>query len=103
MKTIKKLKQTLKKNAHYIRELKSKRKESQNGYVDGLGQAQMEYRIGQIAYCLIRGRTPEQIENKHRDDDQGYVEARKYAWKEAEKLKARLEEEIANETLCLGS
>ena len=102
MKTLKKLKQTLKKNAGYIRELKAKRKESQYGYVPELGRAQMEYRIGHIAYCLLRGRTPEQIENKHREAED-YKCWTKYAWKEAEKLKARLEEEIVNETLCPGT
>lgn len=102
MKTLKKLKHTLKKNAEYIRELKAKRKESQNGYVWGLGKAQNEYRIGHIAYCLLRGRTPEQIEPTHRDDE-GYRQNTKYVWKEAEKLKARLEEEIVDETICPGA
>lgn len=61
-----KMKAELKVLATEIRTLKSKRKELK-GYVPGLGQAQYEFRANHIAYCMLRGRTLEQIEPKLRD------------------------------------
>lgn len=49
-----------------IRTLKSKRKELK-GYVPGLESSQITYRVNHIAYCMLRGRTIEQIEPKLRD------------------------------------
>ena len=62
-----KLKNELKTIAVEIRELKSKRKGSPNGVVPGLGSEQQDFRIKHIAYCMFRGKSYEQIENKHRD------------------------------------
>lgn len=99
MKILKNLKHTLKKNAEYIRELKSQRKVVEHGYVPDLERAQHEFRIGHIAYCLLRGRTPEQIESRHKEDyDSQYW--RKRAWEEAYKLKTHLEKEMVDETIC---
>lgn len=61
-----KMKAELKVLATEIRTLKSKRKELK-GYVPGLGQAQYLFRANHIAYCMLRGRTLEQIEPKLRD------------------------------------
>lgn len=56
-----------------IRNLKSKRKKHK-GNVPGLSTAQYYYRVNHIAYCLLRGRTLEQIEPKLRDPN-GYHHA----------------------------
>lgn len=61
-----KMKADLKLLAKEIRSLKSKRKELK-GYVPGLENAQFQFRAGHIAYCMLRGRTLEQIEPKLRD------------------------------------
>ncbi len=77
-----KLKAELKVLALEIRQLKSTRKQCQYGHVSGLGSHQHEFRYKHIAYCLLRGRTLEQIENKIRDpNDWGYVDSRKQAAK----------------------
>jgi hypothetical protein len=99
-KKLKSLKDTLKKNAHRIKELKALRKSSEFGYVHGLDSAQFDYRVGHIAYSLLRGRTPEQIESNHRPEKEY---ERKWAWDKATKLKLRIEEEIADEALCPGA
>lgn len=62
-----KMKADLKVLALQIRQLKSTRKQHRNGSVPGLGTAQSDFRIKHIAYCLLRGRTMEQIEPKLRD------------------------------------
>lgn len=61
-----KMKAELKVLAVEIRAFKSKRKELK-GYVPGLGGAQWDFRTKHIAYCLLRGRTIEQIEPKVRN------------------------------------
>lgn len=61
---LKKMKAELKVQALEIRKLKSTRKECANGYVSGLESARYDYRAKHIAYCLLRGRTLEQIEPK---------------------------------------
>jgi hypothetical protein len=63
-----KLKTDLKALATEIRSLKSKRKELR-GYVPGLENAQEAFRSGHIAYCILRGKTLEQIEPKLRHPD----------------------------------
>lgn len=74
-----KMKAELKVLATEIRTLKSKRKELK-GYVPGLAGTQHEFRYKHIAYCLLRGRTLEQIESKVRDvNDWGYNDSRKQA------------------------
>ena len=62
-----KLKLELKTLALEIRSLKSQRKSFSSGYVPGLISKQYNYRHMHIAYCLMRGRTIEQIENKVRE------------------------------------
>ena len=64
MKTIKVLKSELKTLAKEIKALKATRKTQPNGLVRGLSSDRNAYRIQHIAYCLARGRTMEQIENK---------------------------------------
>ncbi len=63
------LKQELKELAASIREAKSKRKSSSNGYVHGLCYDRNTYRHKHIAYCLLRGRSIEQIEQSNRPDN----------------------------------
>jgi len=62
MKKIKELKLKLKSLAVEIRELKATRKQCEFGYVPGLEAARERFRINHIAYCLLRGRTMDQIE-----------------------------------------
>jgi hypothetical protein len=69
-----KMKADLKLLATEIRTLKSKRKELK-GYVPGLEDAQFKFRANHIAYCMLRGRTLEQIEPKLRDPN-SYVHTR---------------------------
>lgn len=68
---IAKMKADLKLLATEIRTLKSKRKDPAHnggcGYVRGLDDAQFNFRAKHIAYCMLRGRTLEQIEPKLRD------------------------------------
>lgn len=66
-----KMKADLKILATDIRTFKSKRKELK-GYVPGLENAQFQYRSKHIAYCLLRGRTLEQIEPKVRGSVNDY-------------------------------
>jgi hypothetical protein len=100
MKQIKALKSELKVHASTIRELKAKRKESKYGYVSGLSREQEHYRFKHIAYCLLRGRTIEEIENKLRDPkDPNH----KWVRDKANKLFQTLEEEIKREqALCVS-
>lgn len=75
-----KMKAELKVLATEIRTLKSTRKQCQFGLVPGLAGTQHEFRYKHIAYCLLRGRTLEQIESKVRDvNDWGYNDSRKQA------------------------
>jgi len=100
MKTkIKLMKQEQKERALEIRSLKSTRKQCQNGYVSGLGSVQMKYRIEHIAYCLLRGRSPEQIENKWKPENMAEKE---YVWKQAEALVDKMKGE-ADETVCVSA
>ena len=64
--SIAKLKTELKILAAEIKSLKSKRKELK-GYAPGLDNAYYSFRSKHIAYCLLRGRTMEQIEPKLRE------------------------------------
>lgn len=57
------LKRHLKMVAVRIQHLKSLRKSEPHGLVQGLRDAQFNYRANHIAYCLLRGRTLEQIES----------------------------------------
>ena len=62
--TLKDLKEALKEAAVEIRNKKSKRKGSLYGVVAGLDDLRYQYRHHHIAYCLIRGRSMEEIERK---------------------------------------
>ncbi len=62
--TLSEVKASLKGLAQEIRELKNTRKSRRNGYVPGLSAKQFQYRWMHIAYCMARGRTYEQIEQK---------------------------------------
>jgi hypothetical protein len=65
-----KLKEELKASAQKIRKLKSERKKSEFGYVRGLSSEQRTFRHKHIVYCLLRGRTMEQIEPKVREGNE---------------------------------
>lgn len=58
------LKSELKTLAQEIRSLKSTRKSVPFGFVHGLFSKQNQYRHMHIAYCLLRGKTLQEIENK---------------------------------------
>jgi len=78
LETTKELKAALKEAAVAIRVKKSKRKSRPHGRVAGLDSLRFEVRHHHVAYCLLRGKTIEQIEPKHdkennpRDND--YIE-----------------------------
>lgn len=83
-----KMKADLKVLATEIRTLKFKRKELR-GYVPGLHNAQYKFRARHIAYCMLRGKSLEQIENKLRDPkDPTHTHVRKEA--------ARIVSEVLN-------
>lgn len=63
------LKQHIKGLAKEIKEKKGLRKESEYGYVYGLDRLRYEARHHHIAYCLLRGRSMEEIESKTREDN----------------------------------
>jgi len=84
-----KLKQELKKAAIEIRKLKGDRKPSPNGYVPYLYAKQWHYRHEHIVYCLLRGRTIEEIENKVREGNEP-----------DEKLLERYMDQYKEEALC---
>lgn len=63
------LKQHIKGLAKEIKEKKGLRKESKYGYVAGLDRLRYEARHHHIAYCLLRGRSMEEIESKTREDN----------------------------------
>jgi hypothetical protein len=79
-------KKYLKLIATQIREKKNLRKESEDGYVDGLFMLSYKYRHHHIAYCLIRGRTMKQIENNYNPNNYypklSYVKDIKNQWME---------------------
>ncbi len=86
MKTlIRQYKSELKQQAKDIRAMKDQRKKVPNGYVSGLFQARYNFRVKHVAYCLIRGRTLEQIEGPH-PGIKRLNDGR--AWKEVERLMA---------------
>lgn len=69
------MKAWLKETTKKIREGKKAKKEYQRNkggvYPYGLGAMIYEYRHNHIAYSLARGKTIEQIESKHRVDENG--------------------------------
>lgn len=86
-----KMKADLKVLASQIRQLKSTRKQCSYGYVPGLGSAQFDFRVKHIAYCLLRGRTMEQIEPKLREPNNWN---NSYVRKQAAALVAKTLEEV---------
>lgn len=60
------LKQHIKEFSKEIKEKKGLRKGSEYGYVAGLDRLRYEARHHHIAYCLLRGRTMEEIESNFR-------------------------------------
>ena len=63
------MKQELKDIAEQIKSLKLQRKPLK-GFVPGLSNAQYKYRHLHIAYCLLRGRSYEEIEGKVREGNE---------------------------------
>jgi len=61
-----KLKDDLKRLAEIIRREKNKRKDYRNGFVPGLDNLRYKARHKHIVYCLLRGKTIDQIESKVR-------------------------------------
>ncbi len=92
------LKQHIKDLAKEIKEKKALRKGAQNGYVSGLDRLRYEARHHHIAYCLLRGRTMEQIESKTREDN-------KPSTSYIEEIKSKIEprEEELHEDVCCGA
>lgn len=92
-----KLKSELKVLALEIKDLKSKRKNKEftngHGYVYGLESAQSRFRIKHIAYCILRGRTLEEIEPKLRDPQSS---TNLYVRREAKKLVDAIMVEVTN-------
>ena len=60
--TYKELKEKLKTLAKEIKDMKGQRKQVPNGYVAGLDSARYRFRHHHIAYCMLRGRTRDEIE-----------------------------------------
>lgn len=89
-----KLKIELKQLAKTIKDLKLTRKDVPNGYVSGLEGLSHNFRIKHIAYCLLRGRTIDQIENKMSEHNEYWG---KRAHKQAFKLVEQIKSEVANE------
>ncbi len=83
MNKIKELKLELKSLAVEIRGLKATRKSHDYGYVPGLWRSKYEARHKHIAYCMLRGRTYEQVENSCRETpNMKYVEEIMEAFRE---------------------
>lgn len=80
-----KMKNEQKERAQEIRSLKSTRKEVADGYVPTLEGKSHEYRINHIAYCLLRGKEPEQIES-HWNKDEMRLSDKEHAWKNARRV-----------------
>lgn len=99
MKTkIKSMKSEQKERAQEIRSLKSKRKELK-GYVPGLDSEQFRFRVNHIAYCLLRGREPDEIENRWKECK---LQEKEWAWKQAYKLVEEIKGEH-NEAVCTSA
>ena len=64
-----KIKEEQKSLAHHIKELKGRRKQEPDGYVEGLWHRRDEYRHNHIAYCEFFNNTPyNMIEKFPRED-----------------------------------
>ena len=87
MNKIKKLKEDQKVLATTIRKMKLQRKQVPHGYVVGLENNRQYYRYRHIAYCMLRGRSLEQIEK--------YPESVSMKW-----VNAIIEEFKEDENVC---
>jgi len=79
-----KIKEDQKRLARKIKEQKSKRKESPNGYVHGLDYNSREYRHKHIAYCMMFNKTPYDLIERPREDNKPskhLVDGYKEGWK----------------------
>jgi len=94
MKTIKDLKEEIKVLSKTIHDKKKERKTVPNGYVPGLLGLRGDARYKHIAYCLLRGRTMEQIEQKTHDPVH-------MAW--VERIMATITMEVLHEEAVCGS
>lgn len=75
-----KLKEELKTLAKEIKKLKSERKSHSNGYVLGLLEKRHSARHKHVAYCMLRGKLYQEIEQKcHEAPDMDYIERIKEA------------------------
>ena len=92
------LKQHIKGLAKEIKEKKGLRKGSEYGYVDGLDRLRYEARHHHIAYCLLRGRTMEEIESKTREDN-----APNMTYVNQIKMSIEPREVVNEEAICCGA
>jgi hypothetical protein len=86
-------KQELKQLANHIRTLKDRRKDHNAGQWETSYEGQ-RYRHGHIAYCLVRGRTYEQIEQPRENN-----KIDEYTWIKIDQLYGALKQKVdeANE------
>lgn len=78
--------------AEKITDLKSKRKKTPNGCVDGLWRSSHEFRHKHIAYCELRGKAREVIEQPREgnEPDEKYIQKIKDGWeKELKEWRAK--------------
>jgi len=81
-------KEELKQLANHIRTLKDRRKDNNTGQGETLNEGQW-YRHEHIAYCLVRGRTYEQIEQPREEN-----KIPEYTWKKIEWLLGNLNQKV---------
>ena len=92
------LKQHIKSLAKEIKEKKGLRKESKYGYVAGLDRLRYEARHHHIAYCLLRGRSMEEIESDIRNGN-----APNMAYVNQIKMSIEPREVANEEAICCGA
>lgn len=101
--TIQEVKQILKNTAVEIKELKSTRKDVPDGYVPGLLNKQYEYRHLHIAYCLVRGRTIDQIEKPRPGNEHNKYKVERLMANIVFPPKTETIKEESNEAVCSGA
>lgn len=94
------LKLKLKTLAAEIRDKKSKRKGAPNGVVPGLKSAQYEFRHHHIAYCLLRGRSMEEIEKCAEDNKPSEYYVEQIVKSVPPKVVVEVKEEQNEQALC---
>ena len=77
-----KIKEEQKELAQQIKEFKALRKESPDGYVDGLWHRQDDYRHTHIAYCQFFNNTPYKMIERtcHEDPRKSSIESHMTIW-----------------------